>query len=113
MCYCLITKPSLDSQVTGKFSAVSVPSKNGKQGIGKALVKAAEEKVLSVATALSVNVKADLEMGVINQRDDLFPWYENQGFVRYEEVFDGEVDHILLDDLRGKVFCVLMRKHLN
>jgi GNAT superfamily N-acetyltransferase len=100
------------NKVVGKFSAVSVPPKNEKRGIGKALVKAAENKILAIANSIGDQVKADLEMGVINQRKDLFPWYENQGFKTYEEIFDAEVDHIVLDDLRGKVFCVLMRKHL-
>ncbi len=75
-------------------------------------MEAAANKLLQIANTYGNNVEADLEMGVINQRKDLFPWYEKQGFTAFEEIFDSELDKVVLDELRGKVFCILMRKHL-
>jgi hypothetical protein len=106
-------------QVVGKFSAVSVPVRNGKRGIGKALVRAAEQKVQSIAQqrlALLEGWKGSalLQMGVINLRRDLFPWYEGQGFVIKGEIrpSDPEVELITLDDMKSEVCCVLMEKAL-
>jgi len=77
-------------QITGKFSAVSVPPRCEKKGIGKALVKGAESKVLSIANSVTNNspkkLEISLQMGVINLRKDLFPWYENQGFITIGEI---------------------------
>lgn len=100
--------------MTGKFSAVSVPAKNGKRGIGKALVQAAENKVKMIAQQAQVK-QAFLEMGVINLREDLFPWYEGQGFVKLHEIRpnDPEVEMITLDEMKYQVCCVLMRKELS
>jgi hypothetical protein len=68
----------------GKFSAVSVPKLWGKRGIGKKLVRAAEEYTLEVAErkldeerksgGIRYKLIVDMEMGVINLRRDLFPW---------------------------------------
>lgn len=61
----------------------------GGKGIGKALVKAAEDKLLEIArcqwdevvdskhcdsSSSTISLKVVMEMGVINQRADLFPW---------------------------------------
>lgn len=102
----------------GKFSAVSVPPKYEKRGIGKALVKGAENKVLEIARDLqkqeSQDVHAALQMGVINLRKDLFPWYEAQGFETVCEIRpnDPEVERITLDEMKDIVCCVLMKKAL-
>jgi predicted N-acetyltransferase YhbS len=69
----------------GKFSAVSVPKKWEKRGIGKKLVSAAERHALDRGLSyLELSKRAnpeglyklsvDMEMGVINLRKDLFPW---------------------------------------
>eukprot|EP00600_Ochromonadales_sp_CCMP1393_P004994 CAMPEP_0174954842 /NCGR_PEP_ID=MMETSP0004_2-20121128/652_1 /TAXON_ID=420556 /ORGANISM="Ochromonas sp., Strain CCMP1393" /LENGTH=195 /DNA_ID=CAMNT_0016202707 /DNA_START=31 /DNA_END=615 /DNA_ORIENTATION=+ len=99
--------------ITGKFSAVSVPAKYGKRGIGKTLVKAAESRLRDIATQQwnahknsqdSMDVSdhkllVSMEMGVINQRKDLFPWYEGQGYVALHELpHDEELARICLDN---------------
>eukprot|EP01031_Cornospumella_fuschlensis_P031564 gene31563-38149_t len=102
-----------DDEVIGKFSAVSVPSKHGKKGIGKGLVAAAERKIREIASTFSKN-HARLQMGVINKRTDLFPWYEAQGFRVLGEIRpnDPEVEMITLDDMKDTICCVLMEKVL-
>jgi len=52
------------------------------------------------------------EMGVINLRKDLFPWYEKMGYVVIGEIRpnDAEVSRIILEEL--DVCCILMRKVL-
>lgn len=103
--------------MTGKFSAVSVPNHFAKRGIGKTLVKAAENQLIELAkrehdsrpgTTLVVN----MEMGVINQRKDLFPWYEGQGYKIIGEIRpnDEELIRICLDGV--DICCILMRKEL-
>jgi hypothetical protein len=59
-------------------------------------------------------VSAYLQMGVINLRHDLFPWYEGQGFVKLHEIRpnDPEVELITLDEMKDVVCCVLMQKQL-
>jgi GNAT superfamily N-acetyltransferase len=105
------------TQVTGKFSAVSVPAQFEKRGIGKALVKAAEEQLMEIAkNEHAIRPNSDLaismEMGVINQRKDLFPWYEGQGYKLIGEIRpnDAELLRICLDDI--DICCILMRKCL-
>ena len=51
-----------------------------------------------------------MEMGVINQRKDLFPWYEGQGYKVIGEIRpnDAELLRICLDEV--DICCVLMRK---
>lgn len=53
-----------------------------------------------------------MEMGVINQRADLFPWYEKQGYSIVGEIRpnDPEIQRIVRDDM--DIFCILMRKVL-
>ena len=81
--------------VTGKFSAVSVLTRCCRRGIGRRLVAASEIYTLEFAheqfekdkehrrlgvlgepeAVLSTRLNVFMEMGVINQRRDLFPWY--------------------------------------
>jgi len=98
-----------------------VPTKYEKRGIGKTLVKAVETQLQEIAQSefaaatsntnspvLSVN----MEMGVINQRKDLFPWYEGQGYQVIEALpHDAELQRICLED--SDVHCILMRKQFN
>lgn len=104
-----------DGSITGKFSAVSVPTRYEKQGIGKALVSAAEARVLAVSSALpplSHPRRVEMEMGVINLREDLFPWYMSQGYHVEGEIrpVEPDIKLISLDDLN--VCSVLMKKVL-
>jgi hypothetical protein len=101
--------------LVGKFSAVSVPAQFAKRGLGVALVAAAEEYL--VRTLLPQQARhcssARMEMGVINVRHDLFPWYEKQGYVRVGDMpHDDELQRILGDE-HQQVCCVLMRKMLS
>eukprot|EP01035_Chromulina_nebulosa_P017247 gene17247-22775_t len=100
-----------NNKITGKFSAVSIPTKYGNRGFGKKLVQGAENYILNIANSNGYD-SAVMEMGVINLRKDLFPWYEKQGYAIIEEIRpnDEEVSRIILDDL--DVCCILMRKIL-
>jgi predicted N-acetyltransferase YhbS len=60
-----------DDQITGNFSAVSVPDKCTRRGIGRRLVAAAEQYILD----LEGPEKRVLEAGVISLREDLFKWF--------------------------------------
>ena len=73
---------------TGKFSAVSVLNSWGKKGIGKSLVSQAELYTMKMSKQFYDQKKKDneedctnyssstfIEMGVINLRKDLFPWF--------------------------------------
>ncbi len=79
------------------------------------MVKAAEDKILSLATQQQAVNNAVLEMGVINLRTDLFPWYESQGFIKLHELRpnDAEIERITLDSMKATLCCVLMRKDLS
>ncbi len=94
-----------------------MPSKYANRGIGKLLVKSAEAHLLAVKDSMisenpeSQIVKIVMEMGVINQRTDLFPWYERQGYLSVGPLpHDAELARIVLDGV--DVYCVLMRKVL-
>jgi hypothetical protein len=54
-----------------------------------------------------------MEMGVINVRQDLFPWYESQGYITGTEIHpnDAELTRVIIPGL--DVFCILMNKSLN
>lgn len=53
-------------------------------------------------------------MSVINQRHDLFPWYEKQGYVIIGKEEDStDIDMIASDEYRGKVYCIVMEKYLD
>jgi hypothetical protein len=170
-----VVDSSRQYEITGKFSAVSVPRRFEKRGIGNALVRAAEEYIISLAqkgpppqigitavnsvdssglsgselavqhsvpespsasqTSLSSTVtpppvadlagpagpaavetvaacSAVMEMGVINVRTDLFPWYEKQGYqIICDLPWDEELTRIIAEEY-AHVRCVLMRKRL-
>ena len=97
---------------------MSVPSRYERQGIGKALVQAAEEKVLSKARQLQEKsgkaVSVRMEMGVVNMRYVLFPWYKSQGYVELGEIHpnDPGFDQLLSEEYKEKVCLVSMRKDL-
>ena len=76
-------------------------------------MRAVESKILTVAHKEAAAMVV-LQMGVINLREDLFPWYESQGFRRLHEIRpnDPEVELITLDELKDQVCCVLMEKEL-
>jgi predicted N-acetyltransferase YhbS len=103
--------------VTGHFSALSVPPKNGKQGIGKQLIQAAEEKVRGFAKELQTTetrpVKAKMEMDVVNVRTDLFPWYEKQ-FYRQTDFLPNDCwfDELISEEYHKKVYLIRMMKDL-
>ncbi|XP_012554656.1 uncharacterized protein LOC100212726 [Hydra vulgaris] len=111
----------------GTFSAVSVPSKYGKRGIGKTLVASAENyllenvfKVIQHQMSSSVNIINNnnpqfdvvMEIEVVNLRVDLFPWYEKQGYQIVDKIKPNDVEFTvkILDGM--DVFFILMRKKL-
>lgn len=97
----------------GKVSAVSVLPAYQRQGIGQLLIKAAEEHMQIIARQLRA-INCELQMGVINKRTDLFPWYEKQGYHIIGEIHpnDPEVERITLDEMKDEICCILMKKSL-
>jgi GNAT superfamily N-acetyltransferase len=115
---------------------VSVPKKYERRGIGRSIIEHAELFLLAVAAALTVSdedeilelssnelrtkllekndVTVQIEMGVINKRTDLFPWYEKQGYRVESEMRpnDAELTRIILDHMADDVCCVKMMKTL-
>lgn len=99
-------------RLVGHISAVSVHPSFGRRGLGKALVLAAEKHLLRVASDCKASSVA-IEMGVINLRKDLFPFYEQQGYTVAGEMRPNNVEltRIVLPDL--DVCCVRMTKELH
>eukprot|EP00048_Salpingoeca_helianthica_P017464 m.237358 g.237358 ORF g.237358 m.237358 type:complete len:181 (-) comp21085_c0_seq1:23-565(-) len=91
----------------GAFGMLSVSSDREKAGIGKQLVRAAEEKIRSELAGIQ---NTYIEIPVINLRPELIPWYERQGYNKTGEVLPFEAPHILADgyDIR----FVMMRKSI-
>lgn len=94
-------------QIVGKFSAVAVHREHQRMGIGHSLVAAAEEYIRDIAkkkevelcqlTGRKVNIGCAIKMGVINLREDLFPWYSKQGFSIVGEMpWDAELSRIVM-----------------
>lgn len=94
-------------QIVGKFSAVAVHREHQRMGIGHSLVAAAEEYVREIAKKTEVeirrstgrkdNIGCAMRMGVINLREDLFPWYSKQGFTIVGEMpWDAELSRIVM-----------------
>ena len=97
-----------EEQTVGHFSAVSVLRAFEKQGVGRGLVRAAEEYLLALDCAATSVV---IEMGVINLRADLFPFYEKQGYNTGARLpHTDELARICLPEL--DVFLVQMAKRL-
>ena len=102
----------------GHFSAVSVRLACEKRGIGRGLVAAAESFLLDLAQSKSMSMSKEssvaMEMGVINLRADLFPFYEKQGYVQGERLpHSEELSRIILPERIDEVFCMAMRKNLS
>jgi hypothetical protein len=81
------------------------------------LVQSAESKIIQIGTEMklkqnaSISVQCTMEMGVINLREDLFPWYNKLGYETLDRLpHDEELRRIVLEDV--DVYCVLMRKEL-
>jgi predicted N-acetyltransferase YhbS len=115
-------KNDVPMQFIGKFSAVSVPTAFGRRGIGQALVAAAEKHLIDLANHLSsppssssspsVPLSVVMEMGVINARQDLFPWYKRQGYSLIGPLLPNPPDLQALIADGHDIHCVLMRKVL-
>lgn len=114
-------------KVIGKFSAVAVSGSSQKKGIGHLLIQSAEATVLRLAknesdkviavsendiASTSSSVSAEITMGVINVREDLFPWYQSQGFSIEDQMpWDAELSRIVLEGYEH-VSLIRMRKKL-
>ena len=94
-------KNNTDS-IHGHFSSVSVLDSMARKGIGRTLVKAAEDHVINLGknndSSNSNPPRITIDCGVINLREDLFKWYGNQGYVNTGEEIkdDEEVNRITL-----------------
>jgi hypothetical protein len=109
--------------IIGKLSAVAVAKMYTKKGVGKRLVKAAEdmlkmkaqEEIKLQALDNQDQVEVRMEVGVINARHDLFPWYQGQGYTLLNEKMptDDDFDKIILPNLKGKIFCVKFVKNIS
>ena len=119
-------------RLTGRFSAVSVVDRCTRRGIGKKLVSAAESYAVEYAhdmlekerkhrvedvfgdpnMHIDTRLNVYMEMGVINARADLFPWYQNQGYIKLQKLpNDKELERICSDTWKH-IHCILMRKEL-
>ena len=109
--------------LNGHFSSVSVLDSLAKKGIGKSLVLAAEEHIITIYNLKCNSNKVNpqdpivistvtIDCGVINLRKDLFAWYGKQGYnpTGTEIVDDEEVSRISLSDLN--VSLVILGKVL-
>ena len=100
------------AKLTGKFSAVSVPPAYARRGIGAALVHAAEQRTLQLATQHACSA-ACVEMSVVNVRPDLFAWYGKQGYSVVAPILPSPPSFAaLVAPSAGDVHLVLMRKLL-
>ena len=114
-------------RTVGKFSAVAVRQSHQKKGVGRLLVLATERLIIKIAndsidskkaTALSTSnddplgAAAVLTMGVINLREELFPWYQSQGYLIGEKMpWDAELARILKEGYEH-VHLINMQKTL-
>jgi hypothetical protein len=114
-------------KIIGKFSAVAVSCSSQRKGVGHLLIQSAEKAVVQVANderdripkVLAINgndiesrVSAEITMGVINLREDLFPWYQAQGFTIEEQMpWDAELSRIVSEGYEH-VGLIRMRKTL-
>ncbi|XP_002154911.2 uncharacterized protein LOC100213636 [Hydra vulgaris] len=112
--------------LVGTFSAISVPSKYSKRGIGKTLVASAENYLLeNVFKAIQhqmlsagYTIKNSLQLGVVMEievnslREDLLPWYEKQGYQIVGKIKPNDVEFTvkILDGIDA--FFIIMRKTL-
>ncbi|GIQ79763.1 hypothetical protein KIPB_000458 [Kipferlia bialata] len=97
----------------GTFGCVAVGRQFDRRGIGSALIREAERLVLQSATeAGGASVTADIGMGVLNVRPDLFTWYGKQGYLRGQDIrpTSDEITRITLPGY--DVCCVKMEKKL-
>jgi hypothetical protein len=80
--------------------------------VGEAIVGVGDEDSNGMGKEPLIKSSAVMEMGVINMRTDLFPWYEKQGYIRIGEMrpHDAELTRIIADGM--DVCCVKMRKIL-
>lgn len=115
------------TKVVGKFSAVAVSRSSQRNGVGKLLIHSAEKIVLHSANddaekmlvingndkiSTSNSLSAEITMGVINLREDLFPWYQAQGFTVEEQMpWDAELSRIISEGYEH-VCLIRMRKTL-
>ena len=108
--------------IIGKLSAVAVAKMYSRKGVGKRLVKAAEdmlkmkaiEEIKLQALDNQDKLECRMEVGVINARHDLFKWYQGQGYTLLNEKMqtDDNFDNIILPTLKGKIFCVKFVKNI-
>eukprot|EP01038_Epipyxis_sp_PR26KG_P007046 gene7046-9621_t len=102
----------------GKFSAVSVPKKYERNGIGKALVFAVENEMIKIAKDYNKNnsdnseisIVVKVEMGVVSARLDLIPWYESQGYRAVGDIIEDDPEIIMITKDGMIVNLILMRK---
>jgi ribosomal protein S18 acetylase RimI-like enzyme len=101
-----------EEELVGHIGAVSVPPRYASRGIGKGLVKAAEEfLVAEVQRQGRPKAPVVMELGVINLRKELFPWYEAMGYSTGKPLpHSEELERIILPGV--EVFCIGMSKRL-
>ena len=118
---------SEEIKTVGKFSAVAVRQSHQKRGVGRLLINAAEEHIIKMAVegmdrynsaplfpqnSNLLGAAAVLTMGVINLREELFPWYISQGFIVGEKMpWDAELSRITRDGYEH-VHLIKMQKTL-
>ena len=90
----------------GHFGMLGVPVGNGGKGVGKALVAAVIEFLgAKQQTLVSMPV-------VMTKNDRLIKWYEKQQFKCIGEPFDFPAPEIVLEEHKGKIIMIQMRRDL-
>lgn len=93
------------SSIHGHFSSVSVLDSMARRGIGRTLVKAAEDHIINLSNNINISNSSSssvtIDCGVINLREDLFKWYAKLGYTRSGEEIkdDDEVNRISLEGM--------------
>ena len=104
-----VDRSKATSTVVGSFGMLSVPKRNQNRGIGKALVRAAEEYALNELACKR------LEIAVVNIRTPVVRFYQGLGYREFGEPvdFDGLVGgEFLAPEYKGIVKFIWMGKYL-
>lgn len=95
-----------DDTKIGHFGMLGVPTANAGKGIGKSLVAAA-------INYLKEKQQVELTMPVVKTNNErLVSWYERQGFECTGETFPFPVPSIMLEQYKGTIDMIQMRRKL-
>ena len=96
------------------FGMMSVPGRNGRQGVGSGLLDALEAVFVERYPAAAREGGITVEMPLISVRDDLYKWYGKRGFSPKGglEPLPAELLPMLSEEYQGKVSFQFYKKTL-